>query len=202
MTNAWTPLPSHQDGHFARDFIPDSHRELLLLRIFLPLLQEERRPVRWSTFMSLDHEPASLSWRELVDRVADHHPEIHRLVSCAGVLDAATAEALHDAIGNTELNSLRWDGYGDNTATATPIRVYENEYSLAHLPRTALRAGERLPEFVWDDAGTFAWGTRLYPDSLIVACEPDRFTELHADPRLDTVTVRPERDILPASFGD
>jgi hypothetical protein len=152
--------------------------------------------------VSLDQAPASLSWWELVDQVGDDYPEVRNLVSCGGDLDAVTADALHDSIGDTELNSLRWLGYAGRRATKNPVTAYGNEYSMARIQSAALRAGERVPEFVWDDAGTFAWGARLYPDSLIVACESDRFTQLHTDPRLDTVTVRVDTEVLPSSSGD
>jgi len=202
MTSATTPLPERGDGNFARDFVPPTHRGLRLVRIFLPLLDSARRPVRWSQFVDLENASASLSWWELVDEVADDFPEVRDLVSCGGELDEATAEALQDAVGDSLLQSLRWDGYWENPASSNPVYVYEHEYSLADLLRSDLRAGTRIPEFVWDEAGTFAWGARLYPDSLIVACRPGNFTKLRADPRLDTVTIRLERDILPPSFGD
>ncbi|QAV71174.1 hypothetical protein ESZ53_12430 [Salinibacterium sp. UTAS2018] len=202
MAIAAAPLPERGDGLFALDFVPPSHHGLRLVRVFLPVLDRELLPVRWSKFVDFDLTPASLSWWELLEQAGQEFPEVHTLASCGGELDEATADALRDAIGDTQLHSLRWDGYWENPASASPVYVHEHEYSLAPLRRSELAPGMRVPEFVWDDAATFAWGSRLYPDSLIVACDPDRFAQFHADPRLDVITVRPERDSLPASFGD
>ena len=50
--------------------------------------------------------------------------------------------------------------------------------------------------------GFLAWGTNLYADSLIIAsCEPIH-TALMNDPRLDTVQINKETDVLPVSSGD
>lgn len=78
--------------------------------------------------------PTSLGWFELVDRVAVAGPEVHELFPCRGELDAVTAEALRDAVGDVSLHCLRWAGYGGNLQTKPPALVYQNEY--AH---TALR---------------------------------------------------------------
>ncbi|MCR2814701.1 hypothetical protein [Microbacterium jiangjiandongii] len=100
------------------------------------------------------------------------------------------------------LRCLRWTGYGEAARTSTSRRVFGGEYFEDDLRASDVVAGRRVPEFAWDAAGRLAWGTRLFPDSLIVAAEPALFRQLHNDPRLDVVSVRVERDVLPPSAGD
>lgn len=83
-----------------------------------------------------------------------------------------------------------------------PCRGVLDEYAHTALNNEDVREGQRVPEFAWDDERLFAWGTRLYPDSLVIAAEVEKFRQLRNDPRLDTVFIAPERDILPSSSGD
>ncbi|KAA9157994.1 hypothetical protein F6B41_04340 [Microbacterium lushaniae] len=115
--------------------------------------------------------------------------------------DETAAEALRDAIGDLPLRCLRWVGYGE-VPTDPSVRVFGEDYSPADLVPADLEAGRRIPEFAWDAEKRMAWGGRLYPDSLIVAAELSIFRQLRNDPRLDSVSVRVERDILPGSTGD
>lgn len=158
--------------------------------------------MRWSEYVSLDDESAALTWWEVVDRRAGERPDIRDLRPCRGELDAVTAAALADAVGDLELTCFRWTGYGGSAVAGDSVRVMGNDFVRAPLRRTDLRAGEWLPEFAWDDGGTLAWGARLYPDSLIVAGDLERVQRLHADPRVDTIAVRPATDPLPLSSGD
>jgi hypothetical protein len=75
-------------------------------------------------------------------------------------------------------------------------------YFEAPVNATNIRAGVRVPGFVWNDECRLAWGGRLYSDSLIVAAESNVFQRLIADPRRDTISVVVDRDVLPPSPGD
>ncbi len=194
--------PMTGPGRPARDFVPESHRRLPMLRVLLPLIDRDDRLVRWSDYVSLSAELASLSWWTVIDRTAQDRPEVGDLVSCRGALDAATLAGLDDVIGASALTALRWVGYAEHPVTDPSVRVFGNEFSAAPLCRGELRVGERVPEFAWDEDGAIAWGTHLYPDSLILAGEITRIRRAHADPRLDTIIVRPDVDVLPASWGD
>jgi hypothetical protein len=119
-----------------------------------------------------------------------------------GKLDQTTGEALSEAIGDISLRCLRWVGYSDSPATESVTRVFDEDYFETDLVHGDLAAGRRIPEFAWDADGRLAWGCRLYPDSLIVAAELPIYRQLHSDTRLDTVSVRPTHDHLPASAGD
>ena len=196
-------IASEGYGRLAREFVPESHRGLPMVRILLPMWEErDGSPVRWSEYVALDDELASLDWWDVVERNADDRPEIRDLVSCRGALDTATVEALAEALGDTELMSLWWMGYAGNPSTSDPVRVHSEDFFPAVLRRDEIRVGERIPEFAWDEGGTIGWGGRLYPDSLIFAGDIDRVRRVHADPRLDTIVVRPEEDVLPPSSGD
>jgi len=202
MTDSTAPLPGDGYGHLARDFVPPSFRHLPMVRLLLPLLDGADRVVRWSEYVTLDEELASLDWRQVVDRVDKNRPEIRDLVPTRGILDTITAAALQGLLMGTQVTSLRWMGYSGSPSTSSPVRIYGNEYFAAPLSPRELKAGERVPEFGWDDHGSLAWGTHLYPDSLVVAGSLDRIRLVHADPRVDSIVVRPGDDILPPSFGD
>lgn len=184
----------------ARDFVPASHRDLPMLRVYLPFIGRDGNSVRWSRYVDVEEHPASLNWIEATRHLAGTQPEVRDLVSCMGELDTSTAEALRDAVGDLALRCLRWVGYGE-IPTDSSVRVHGEEYVAADLVPADVEAGRRVPEFAWDVENRLAWGGRLYPDSLIVAAEPPIFRQLRNDPRLDSVPVRAD-DVLPGSVGD
>ena len=199
---AQTTVELEQSGWHtpARDFISASHRDLPMLRVYLPFIDPDGNSVRWSRYVDVDEHPASLNWFEATRHLAATQPQVRELVSCMGVLDSLTAEALLDAIGDMTLRCLRWVGYGE-VATDSPVRVHGEDYLAADLIPADVEAGRRVPEFAWDVENRLAWGGRLYPDSLIMAAELPIFRQLHNDPRLDSASVRAD-DVLPASVGD
>jgi hypothetical protein len=178
-----------------------------MLRLYLPFhdpqLDDGHDIVRWSQYADVAEEPASLNWFEAAARVADERPAVRDLVSCMGELDADTAAALREVVGDTAMRCLRWVGYAENDDAVPSVRVHGEDYFEADLdPDEDLQAGRRVPEFAWDRDGRLAWGGRLYPDSLIIAADVSVFRQLHQDPRVDTASVRTERDLLPGSAGD
>lgn len=184
----------------ARDFVPASHRDLPMLRVYLPFIDRDGDHVRWSRYVDVKEHPASLNWFEATQHLAASQPTIRDLVSCMGTLDSSTADALREAVGDLSLHCLRWVGYGE-VPTDSPVRVHGEGYFAADLVPTDVEAGRRVPEFAWDADHRLAWGGRLYPDSLIVAADLPIFRQLLDDPRLDTASVRAD-DVLPASVGD
>lgn len=190
----------------ARDFIPATHRSLPMLRLYLPFrdpaLDDGKDIVRWSRYIAVDDNSASLDWFEVSARIAEEQPSVRGIVACMGELDEETAAALREAIGDVELQCLRWMGYAEGPQTSSPRLVFGEEYVGAHLGPDDVRAGKRVPKFAWDAKRRLAWGGRLYPDSLIMAAELPIFRQLINDPRLDTATVRADRDELPPSAGD
>ncbi|QEW04555.1 hypothetical protein [Microbacterium lushaniae] len=185
----------------ARDFVPATHRDLPMLRVYLPFIDRDGNTVRWSRYVDVEEHSASLNWFEATRDLSQEQPAIRDLASCMGQPDETTAEALRDAIGDLPLRCLRWVGYGE-VPTDPSVRVFGEDYSPADLVPADLEAGRRIPEFAWDAEKRLAWGGRLYPDSLIVAAELSIFRQLRNDPRLDSVSVRVDRDILPGSAGD
>lgn len=182
----------------ARDFVPGAHRDLLLLRLLRPFTDNAGAVVRWSRYVDLERVDASVDWFEATRGVVG----VDDLASCRGELDEDTSAALRDAIGGRELTGLRWTGYGEAPEDAPTVRVRGVEYAQAPLTAGDVVAGRRVPEFAWDGTGQLAWGGRLYPDSLVVAAAPSIFRQLHLDARVDVVSVRSDRDILPPSTGD
>lgn len=172
-----------------------------MLRLYLPFIDRGGNVVRWSEYVNVEEHSASLDWFEATRHLLDDNPSISDLDSCKGELDAPTAQALRDAIGDLPLRCLRWVGYGE-VPTSPTVRVFGEDYFEADLLAVDVKAELRIPEFAWDPDGRLAWGGRLYPDSLIVAAELSTFRQLRNHPRLDSVSVRADRDELPASAGD
>jgi hypothetical protein len=194
-------------AEWAREVIPETHRGLPMLRVYLPFHDPARAVgddlVRWSQYVPVEELSASLDWLEVAGQAALTDPSVRDLDSCMGELDQATAAALRDAIGTVRLRCLRWTGYAAETPpTDSPTRVFDEDYFEADLGPDDIEPGRRVPEFAWDADGRLAWGGRLYPDSLIVAAEAPIFRQLRNDPRLDSAPVRPDRDLLPPSAGD
>lgn len=194
-------------AELAREFIPATHRQLPMLRVYLPFHDpagtEGDDIVRWSQYVSVEEQPASLDWSEVAEQAALTDPSVRNLDSCMGELDEATAAALRDAIGDVQLRCLRWTGYAAETPhTDSPTRVFDEDYFEADLGPDDMQPGRRVPEFAWDADSRLAWGGRLYPDSLIVAAEEPIFRQLRNDPRLDSSPVKTDRDVLPPSAGD
>lgn len=185
--------------HTVRDFIPSTHSELPILRLYLPFLDAQEEPVRWSQIATVDHNARTMNWAEFSEESILTEEKGRGIVPSRGVLDATTAEALRSGIEGLTLECLRWVGYSNSSGS----RVHRNgeEYYLDAFSSEDLRAGRRIPEFVWDAEGKFAWGARLYPDSMVVAAELKIFRTLLSDTRLDAVSVRSD-DVFPWSAGD
>lgn len=190
-------LSELSEASLARDFIVPSHQDLPLLRLFLPF-DSVAGPFRWSAALPKGNElGASASWMETAD------PTMTPPSGCSaggGRLDQATAAALIDRVGSLRLLSARWMGYADFREPKHGYR--DGDYVIAPFDICELLAGERLPEFCWDEQHSFAWGGRLYPDSLIVAAAQPIFSGLASDARLDTVGIIGARDTLPLSSAD
>ncbi len=194
-------FPAEERPRAARAFVPEAHRALPMLRLYLPFVDEAGDLVRWSRYVDVEEQPASLNWFEATRELAQEDPGIRDLTACMGELDEVTAGVLREAIGEFSLRCLRWVGYGEVPETDS-TRVFGDDYFEADLVPGDVAAGRRVPEFAWDEEGRLAWGGRLYPDSLIIAAELPIFRMLRNDPRVDTASVRPDRDILPGSAGD
>lgn len=98
-----------------------------MLRVYLPFIDRAGNYVRWSRYVDVDEHPASLNWFEATRHLAATQPNARQLVSCMGVLDSSTAEALRDALGNLALRCLRWVGYGE-VPTDSPVRVHGEDW--------------------------------------------------------------------------
>nr|WP_315267352.1 hypothetical protein [Microbacterium lemovicicum] len=107
---------------------------------------------------------------------------------------------MRDAVGQIKLTAAWWGGYTDAPTSRAADR--SGDYVVGDFDLTTLRGGDQLPEFCWDEGHSFAWGTRVYPDSLIIAAAPTIYKRLSADRRIDTVGLIPTRDVLPVSGGD
>ncbi|NYF18297.1 hypothetical protein HDC37_003153 [Microbacterium sp. AK009] len=172
-----------------------------MLRVYLPFIDVDGSFVRWSQYVDVEENSASLSWFEATRHLVAEHPGIDDLVSCMGQPDESTAQALRDVIGDLQMRRLRRVGYGE-VPTAPSVRVHGEDYLEADLVPADIAAERRIPEFAWDADRRLAWGSRLYPDSLIIAAELSSFRRLRNDPRLDSSSIRVERDQLPPISGD
>lgn len=197
-----SPFPEQGHPHLVSDLIPEHHQHLPMLRVFLPVCREIDELARWSVFVSLDDETASLEWSAVVEQAREDRPWVQEYAPATGELDAETQGALVDAMGSINLSSLRWIGYRVGLRTRKTVRVFGDDYYPSTVRPSDLEIGRRIPEFAWDEGGRVAWGARLYGDSFVIAAEPDVVQRLHCDPRIDTVPVRVGFDVMPRSAGD
>lgn len=202
------------DITLARDLVPDRYASLPMLRLFLPLIDANYQARRWSSYLEEGIELAgSTDWFDLWNR----HTESGGVVEPApiparGRLDPLTARAFNDALmlqasPDTVLHCLCWEGYAAVPTDSGRPTVHQFGHDFVSCDLTVRQlmqqaTSDRIPEFAHDDLGHVAWGTNLYPDSLIIAGAPPIYRALIADPRLDTVTIRKESDLLPVSSGD
>ena len=198
----------------ARDLVPDRYASLPMLRLFLPLIDANDQTRRWSSYLDDGIElTGSTDWFELWNRHKKSPGAFEPAPGPArGRLDPLTARALNDALmlrasPDTILHCLRWEGYAAVPANASCPTVHQFGHDFVCSDLTIQQVlheatADRIPEFAHDDLGHFAWGTNLYPDSLIVASAKPIYRALINDPRLDTATIRKESDLLPVSSGD
>ena len=63
--------------HFpAREFVPASHRDLPMLRVYLPFIARGGNFVRWSQFVDVEEHSASLNWFEATRQISNEQPAI------------------------------------------------------------------------------------------------------------------------------
>jgi hypothetical protein len=195
----------------ARELVPPEYRALPMLRLFLPLFDANANAHRWSSFLVNGTElTGSISWFEVWDQYSAElgtsaiPPEPSR-----GYVDPQSAQAVNEALHllgpNDMLHCLRWAGYTPHDYSGLLTRRFNEDYVPYDLPvSTFLQCSQcdRVPEFAKDDAGRFAWGTFLYPDSVIIAADVEIYQHLIDDVRLDTVSIVHSHDFLPISSGD
>ena len=196
-------VPEYVDGDHARNFIPVTYWHLPMLRIFLPRTDSEGVVRRWSFFLPKGADlKAATSWTEIATTSS-----VSEVQSCTagasakGEVDTDLIDALVGAIGPRVLTFAGWNGYADHLQGRT-TRLRGDVYRIMEADLDSLRASVRLPEFAWDASGEFAWGGRLYPDSIVVAAEKSIFRTLMSDATIDAVAVRADRDVLPLSAND
>lgn len=78
---------------------------------------------------------------------------------CMADLDAISAGALRDAVGDTRLCAPRWSGDGASPYTGDLARTFDEQYSIGPLRAEDLTVERRIPVFVWDAERRFAWGS-------------------------------------------
>ncbi|KFF58758.1 hypothetical protein JF66_16195 [Cryobacterium sp. MLB-32] len=199
------------EAMLARDLLPARYRALPIVRLFLPAFDADGNAQRWSSYLVNGTElTGSTSWFDVWDRYVDQlgasasPPEPSR-----GFVDPVTAQAINDALqqlGPTNvLHCLSWAGYAPHDHSGMLTRRLDDDYVPYDLPvREFIQSSpdDRVPEFANDDEGRFAWGTFVYPDSVIIAADIGIYRHLLNDVRLDTVSIVNARDILPVSSGD
>ena len=198
----------------AIDLIPGLYAELPTLRLFLPFFDDDGQPQRWSNFLVEGVTlTGSIEWSEIWNRHSAIEGEsVTGPTPARGRLDHLTARALTDALtlltpSDTVLHCLQWEGYAAKSLESARQTVHQFGHEFIRSDSTIScmmenATSDRIPEFGYDDSGDLAWGTNIYPDSLIIASEESIYRSLINDPRLDTVTIRKDSDRLPVSSGD
>jgi hypothetical protein len=177
----------------AREYIGEEFRSLQLLRLFLPAYDNHEEPRRWSSLLpSGAGLEASADCNELWSTYLVDHPNAELPDAPLGRLDRETAAALREVLvahlgTDLLLHTRTWVGRSRPfTPQATTSFFHGQEYLHEDLGiEEILFRGVRdqVPDFVEDPTHSFAWGTGLNPDSLVIAASPDLFRALHQDPR-------------------
>lgn len=195
----------------AREYIPENFRQLNMLRLFLPARGKDDGPQHWSTLLLEGEElTGSSDWNELYARSMQGQPAKEPPQAAMGLLDppraAALKELLLHRLGEEAPFAIRsWSGYAETSGGPERSEFDGREYLHETLTLRDLlnRAqNDRIPDFGHALDGRFAWGSNLYPDSLIIAADPELFRAFFKDPRLEVVSIVEHRDVLPWSSGD
>lgn len=194
----------------ARDYIGGEFRSLHLLRLFLPAFDHSEARRRWSSVLPPGAGlEASADCNELWSAYLADHPGAELPDAPLGRLDREGAAALREILGahldpGVRLHTRSWVGRSrpfmpqETTSSFHGKEYLHEDLVLDEILFRGVRY--QVPDFVEDPGKAFAWGTGLYPDSLVVAASPDLFRALHQDPRLEVVSIVPHRDVLPAPF--
>ncbi|TFD11312.1 hypothetical protein E3T26_12880 [Cryobacterium sp. TMT1-21] len=59
MTQSTYPQSTDPDGA-ARDFVPASHRDLPILRVFLPFIDRDENFARWSQYVDVEEHSGGM----------------------------------------------------------------------------------------------------------------------------------------------
>jgi len=190
-----------------RGFIPETHEELRQLRLFFPgRLGEDS--LSWRSLLTDSVElPPDADWHELRRAALETGlvPALATAMPPTGRLGAVEAAALQSAVGmlaDPRMTCLHWRGYEHQQDVTASTRVVDgNIYTEAALTPDDLSEGRYLPSFAWDNHGALAWGSRPYPDSVVIAARDYIFRALHQDEDIETVSIT-RSTIIPPSAGD
>ncbi|RLP75567.1 hypothetical protein D9V32_08820 [Mycetocola tolaasinivorans] len=185
------------------DLIPESHRGLRLARILSPW-RLAGEPRTWASLVSEGRElPANANWFEVADAGLTEG-ERSAATPPRSELTPEIARALTEIRGALDARSIRyyrWAGYGFHGVEVAGVRETVVGSLLAIEAGTAFAAGSYPPTLAHDSAGRFALASLPYPDSIVVAADPELFLALHQTPGIEVVTVSPE-DTVPPSAND
>lgn len=195
----------------AREYIPENFRQLNMLRLFLPARGQDDGPQCWSPLLLEDEElTGSNDWNELYARPMQGQPAKEPPQAAMGLLDPPRAAALKELLRHrpgAEAPFAIRSGSGSAETSGGPEhsdfdgREYLHEtVTLRDLLNRA--QNDRIPDFRHALDRRFAWGSNLYPDSLIIAADPELFRAFFKDPRLEAVSIVEHRAVLPRSSGD
>lgn len=187
--------------------IPATHEGLRRLRLFFPgRLDDDSLP--WQSLLTSSGElPPDADWHELRQAAleVEQFPTLAAAAPPTGRLGFTEAAALQDAIGmlaDPRMTCLHWRGYEQQPdITGNTTVIDGNIYTEAPLTAEDLTEGRYLPSFAWDNHGALAWGSRPYPDSMVIAARDDIFRALHQNADIETVSIT-HTTILPPSAAD
>ena len=105
-------------------------------------------------------------------------------------VDALSAAALNEHMaGFGPFYGCDWAELEEDLPQGETIRIFDTDHVQFRLPAHGLTPTARIPQFLVDSAGKFAWGSTLYPDRLYVAGTREVCGNILADERLDAVRL-------------
>lgn len=195
----------------AREYIPENFRQLNMLRLFLPARGQYDGPQYWSTLLLEGEElTGSSDWNELCARSTQGRPTKEPPQAAMGGLDSPRAAALKEPLlprlGAEAPFAIRsWSGYAETSGGPEHSDFDGREYlhgtlTLRYLLNRA--QNDRIPDFGHALDGRFDWGSKLYPNSLNIAADPELSRAFFKYRRREVASIVEHRDVLPWRSGD
>lgn len=195
-------LPRSYDSSLpdAEQLIPASHRHLGIIRLFLPYEYKEARGeppklVRWSELeVARSGTPRLKANAEFLDYLMPALPEYRGRFTHKDDDSGAPGHELAQALKEYTkplgiLHGYHWSELDAAPKSSDRVQIFGDDYDHYSFNGTEITSEKRLPQFVVDEQGKFAWGANLFPDSLIIAAPGYICDQMSADPRLDTALV-------------
>lgn len=180
--------------------IPRSHNHLGVVRLFLPYEYRDHnsgttRIVRWSELelarsgtKTIDADAEFFNYT--FPALDEYRGTFLHKDDDPGLVDPRTLAVLNEVSRPFgRLHGFHWAELDATPKVEERIVIHGSNYDRFEFMGGSIDPKFRLPQFVVDENGEFAWGANLYPDSILIAAPGDICDLLLSDPRIDCTLV-------------